>query len=96
MTIFSLTFVPQISLNRDVFARFFFICRRLLLSLEGEDENESEERTTRVVVLFVLLFVDENIFECTWQRFRRGEEDDDKNQTRRTKDVYDCDEYECE
>jgi len=85
------------NLSSDVFALFFFICRRLLPPpLEGDDENESEERTTRVVVLFVLLFVDENIFECTWQRFRRGEEDDDKNQTRRTKDVYDCDEYECE
>jgi hypothetical protein len=83
------------NLSSDVFALFFFICRRLLPPpLEGDDENESEERTTRVVVLFVLLFVDENI-ECTWQRFRRREEND-KNQTRTTKDVYDYDEYECE
>jgi hypothetical protein len=84
--------------QRDVFALFFFIRPRLLLSLEGDCEHESEERTTRVVVvLFVCLFVDENIFECTWQRCRRRrEENDGENQTRRTKDAHDCDCDECE
>jgi hypothetical protein len=91
-------FPKSLFLQRDVFALFFFICPRLLLSLEGDCENESEERTTRVVVvLFVCLFVHENIFECTWQRCRRRrEENDGENQTRRTKDAYDCDCDECE